>query len=83
MQQSITNRTKNHQKCITDIINKSDCYGFFNLLTGPKLLDIVEEQLPDYRERIYTPTVTLSLFISQTLSSDGSCQNIVNDYVEK
>lgn len=83
MQQSITNRTKNHQKCITDIINKSDCYGFFNLLTEPKLLDIVEEQLPDYRERIYTPTVTLSLFISQTLSSDGSCQNIVNDYVVK
>ncbi len=41
----------------------------------------MKAELPDYRERIYTPTVTLSLFMSQVLSSDGSCQNAVNAYV--
>ena len=69
---------KNQQKRIADHVRATDCYGFFNLLTGPELLDIVEAQLPEHRERLYPPTVTLSLFMSQALSSDGSCQNAVN-----
>jgi len=31
-----------------------------------------------YRERIYTPAQTLSMFVSQCLNQDASCQNIVN-----
>lgn len=31
-----------------------------------------------YRERIYTPIETLSMFVSQCLNQDTSCQNIVN-----
>ena len=30
------------------------------------------------RDRIYTPQATLSMFISQALSQDSSCQNVVN-----
>ena len=30
------------------------------------------------RNRIYTPQKTLSMFISQSLNQDGSCQNRVN-----
>ena len=41
----------------------------------------MEAESPDHRERIYTPTVTLSLFMNQVLSSDGSCQHTVNAYV--
>jgi hypothetical protein len=55
-----------------------DAYEFFNLLTSPELLDIVEQQLPEHRERRYPPTETLSLFLSQTMSADRSCQNVVN-----
>jgi hypothetical protein len=55
----------------------------FNLLTGPQLLDRVEALLPDHRERLYPPTETLSLFLAQALSADGSCQQVVNDAAVK
>lgn len=51
---------------------------FFNLLTSPQLLEIVEAHLPEYRERQFSPTVTLSMFLSQVMSDDSSCQNAVN-----
>jgi hypothetical protein len=59
--------------------NQSDAYTFFNLLTSPELLDRVESLLPEHRERLYPPTETLSLFLSQALSADRSCQRAVND----
>lgn len=53
-QQRIRQRTRD----CTDV-------DFFNLLTGPELLEITESLLPDHRERLYPPTVTLSMFIKQ------------------
>ena len=32
----------------------------------------------NYRNRIYTPKETLSMFISQAINQDSSCQNVVN-----
>ena len=37
-------------------IDNVDAYGFFNLLTGPELLDEVESLLPEHRERLFPPT---------------------------
>lgn len=56
----------------------SDCYRIFNLLTSDALLDKVEELLPAHRERLFPPTETLAMFITQALSADRSCQRIVN-----
>jgi hypothetical protein len=53
---------------------------FFNVLTGPQLLELTEAQLPEHRERLYPPTVTLSMFLRQALSADGSCQRAVNGW---
>ncbi len=66
------------QKSIQSQANKTDAYSFFNLLTSPQLLSIVDGQSPDYRERIYTPTTTLSLFLAQAMNMDSSCQNTVD-----
>jgi hypothetical protein len=55
----------------------------FNLLTGPQLLDQVEALLPEHRERLFPPTETLSMFLAQVLSADGSCQQVVNDAMVK
>ncbi len=44
--------------------SNSDAYEFFNLLTSPDLLDEVEAQLPEHRERLFPPTETLSMFFS-------------------
>jgi len=51
---------------------------FFNTLTAPELLEITEAHLPEHRERLYPPTVTLSMFLQQALAADGSCQHAVN-----
>lgn len=53
---------------------------FFNLLTGPGLLQITEAHAPEHRERLYPPTVTLSMFVQQALAADGSCQHAVNGW---
>jgi len=56
-----------------------DSYSVFNLLTSDTLLDKVEELMPAvHRERLYPPTETLSMFLTQAMSADRSCQHIVN-----
>ena len=51
---------------------------FFDVLTGPEMLSLTESQLPQHRERLYPPTVTLSMFLSQMLNADRSCQRAVD-----
>jgi hypothetical protein len=53
---------------------------FFNVLTSAELLDTTEALLPEHRERLYPPTVTLALFMRQVLEADGSCQKAVNGW---
>lgn len=63
--------------------NNADSFAFFNLLTGPQLLDRVEAGLPAHRERKFPPTETLSMFLAQVLSADGSCQQALDDVLVK
>jgi hypothetical protein len=53
---------------------------FFNMLTGPELIQITEAHLPVHRERLYPPTVTLSMFLHQSLAADGSCQQALDTW---
>ena len=53
---------------------------FFNVLTSPELLETTEALLPEHRERLYPPTVTLAMFMRQVLQTDGSCQKAVNGW---
>jgi len=38
---------------------------FLELLSTDELLSIVEDNIPEYREQIYTPLQTLSMFLAQ------------------
>jgi hypothetical protein len=60
-------------------VEQRDAYGFFNLLSGPQLLERVEAVLPEHRERVFPPTE----FLAQALSPDGSCREAVNDVAVK
>ncbi len=60
-------------------VDNADAKGFFNLLTGPELLEDVEALVPEHRERVFPPTKTLSMFMGQALSADGSCRQAVDD----
>ncbi|AEB86653.1 IS4 family transposase [Alicycliphilus denitrificans] len=58
----------------------TDAVEFFNVLTSEELLHTTEALLPEHRERLYPPTVALSMFMRQTLEADGSCQKAVNGW---
>ena len=53
---------------------------YCNVLTSPELLEATEELMPEHRERLYPPTVTLSMFMRQVLEADHSCQKAVNGW---
>ena len=57
---------------------QSGYLDIFNAITSDVLLDKVESLLPEHRERLFPPTETLAMFVSQALSADRSCQAIVN-----
>ncbi|MFT4438890.1 IS4 family transposase, partial [Caballeronia sp. 15715] len=59
---------------------RAQAVDYFNILTSPELLDITEAHLPEHRERLYPPTVTLSMFMRQALEEDASCQKAVNGW---
>ena len=61
-------------------VKATQAVEFFNVLTSPELLQTTEALQPEHRERLYPPTVTLSMFMRQVLESDGSCQKAVNGW---
>lgn len=73
------NRVKLQQSLTQKFRQETTPHTFFNLLTNAELLPIVEDSLPEHRERCFPPTETLSMFLAQAMSADRSCQNIVNE----
>jgi len=81
----LTNRntefqSRQHRKRIGRHAVRLEAVDFFNLLTGSELLERTEAYLPEHRERLYPPTLTLSMFMKQALNEDRSCQRAVNGW---
>ena len=66
------------QNTVNHLRQNSHYLEIFNLITSDALFDHIESLLPEHRERLFPPTETLSMFITQVLSADRSCQNIVS-----
>ena len=64
-------------KVVKDL-NNGGVDSFYNLLTQDSIKKVIAEDLPNYRDRLYNPIKTLSMFLTQALNEDSSCQNIVN-----
>ena len=47
---------------------------FLNVLTSAQWLGTTEALMPEHRERLYLPTVTLSIFMRQVPKADGPWQ---------
>jgi hypothetical protein len=68
------------QKKIRHLANNTYAVDFLALLSDDELALTIENNLPsNHRERIYTPTKTLSMFLAQTLNKDRSCSKAAND----
>jgi hypothetical protein len=72
--------SQQHARYISRSTDRIGAVDFFNLLTGPELLDMTDSLLPEHRERLYPPTLALSMFMGQVLSEDGSCQKAVHTW---
>ena len=68
------------RQSVSKMRDQADSTLFFNALTDQGMFEKLESLLPEYRERVYTPTDTLSMFLSQALNADRSCQNAVDDW---
>ncbi len=74
-------RSAQQQRRLAKQAQKVDANHFFNRLTDPRMLEMVEAQLPAHRERQFPPTLTLAMLLGQIMSADGSCQNAVNEAI--
>jgi len=73
-------QSQQHSKRISRSADQIEAVDFFNLLTAPELLEMTDSLLPEHRERLYPPTLALSMFMGQVLSEDGSCQKAVDGW---
>jgi hypothetical protein len=74
--------TQQQQRVGRYAANTDSCV-IFNLLTGPQLPERAEQLAPIYRDRPFSPMATLSMFVAQALSADGSCRQVVDDAMVK
>jgi hypothetical protein len=77
---SVGFRSQQHRTRIDQQVRRTGAVDFFNVLTGPELLEITDAHLPEHRERLYPPTVSLSMFLRQALEADRSCQRAVDGW---
>lgn len=74
-----TAATSNHVKSIIHKISKSDQLPFQEILHS----ESIAKQLADleYRDRIFTPDMTIFGFLAQVMGADQSCQQAVTQVI--
>lgn len=80
MNRNVLSQSQQYQNRFRRRVRGVGAVDFFNMLTGPELLEVTDNYLPEHRERLYPPTVTLSMFMKQVLAADHSCQRAVNTW---
>ena len=71
----------NFNKYVTILKEKlSNSIGFplSDILTETMIQQALKDEQMTYRERLYTPTITLWTWICQVLNKDKSCKNAVS-----
>lgn len=71
------NRITSQVKSMVKVYCHADGLPFKKFISVTHMSEIFERYMPKYRDRIYSPVVTLSAFISQVLSADHSCRDTV------
>lgn len=71
------------QQSITHDIKKYDPYTFIDILDSPEYIDKIEALFPAHRARLFPPKLTVSMFMTQVLNEDRSCQKVVDETAVK
>lgn len=75
----ITKILKQQEKRASNTLKSNSFSVIKNFITQEKFTQTIQSELQEHRRRLYTPIETLSMFISQALNQDGSCQKVVNE----
>jgi hypothetical protein len=54
---------------------------FLRILESEQISSTIRDATSKCRERIFTPSITLAMFIKQALSFDRSCARVVNEFI--
>ena len=57
--------------------------SFLNLLGRDDLLETLDTMLPEHRRRLFPPLETPAMFLSQAMSDDGSCQQVLDECIAR
>ena len=71
-------QTRAVQARVQQCTEQPDSDAFFDLLTGPRLLEGVGALAPERRNRLFPHMKVLSMFCNQVLSAGRSCQRAVD-----
>ncbi|MDM8560346.1 IS4 family transposase [Candidatus Parabeggiatoa sp. HSG14] len=74
---SIRNRISKGIDTLKKQFLQEDGLPFNDILQEDNIQQIVNEEVGEYRERVYSPITTLSAFVCQILNEDNSCQAAV------
>ena len=56
---------------------------FSRLLGTDELASLIDSQMPGHRVRTFPPALTLSMFLSQVLGDDRSCQAVLDEHLAR
>ena len=76
IQGRLINQVRRAQKCRQDLVEKSDLC-FTVLLPQQQVEAALEKHQVRFRQRLYTPLVTIWTFLYQVLAADQSCRAAV------
>jgi hypothetical protein len=54
-----------------------------DVLNSPEYIDKIEALFPAQRVRLFSPKLTVSMFMAQALNEESSCQKIVDEVAIK
>jgi DDE family transposase len=80
MAQSTASSARDQFHCSRDHFTRQDGLPFLNFLSRPAVEAACRNASHLWRNRIYTPWITLGIFLSQVLSDDHSCDDAVDRF---
>nr|QNO47962.1 hypothetical protein DBNCDMDK_00051 [Methanosarcinales archaeon ANME-2c ERB4] len=72
---SICKRISHQINAIRRCFGQTEGLSFNDVLSAETIRNIMDEEVGSYRDRIFSPIIVLSAFLSQALSLDHSCRN--------
>lgn len=80
MQSNLIQKRYQIKKCKKQLLDDSECISLSKIFACEKFQGLIQE-CRVYRNRIFTPLVTLLIFIKQVLSTDKSCRKAISDFI--